>query len=109
MPMSFYRPFTPVLASLVLLAACQQSPDPGAGDDTKAAKPDAAKGVNLTWAEYDRPVENGIVRENDVAITMSDGIILRGDVYRPDVDGKFPVVVELTPYNKGGAVAQKYG
>ena len=32
---------------------------------------------------------------------MRDGHVLRADVYRPDVDGKFPVILERTPYNKG--------
>ena len=46
------------------------------------------------------------VTERDVAIPMSDGTILRGDVMRPaDADGKaiakrFPVIVTITAYNK---------
>ncbi|MEV7396237.1 CocE/NonD family hydrolase [Aeromicrobium sp. NPDC092404] len=46
------------------------------------------------------------VTEKDVAIPMSDGTILRGDVVRPaDADGKaidkrFPVLVTITAYNK---------
>ena len=39
--------------------------------------------------------------EADVEATMRDGVVLRADVYRPDVDGKFPVILERTPYNKG--------
>ncbi len=33
-----------------------------------------------------------------VAITMRDGVKLYGDVYRPNRDGKFPVIVIRTPY-----------
>lgn len=46
------------------------------------------------------------VTEKDVAIPMSDGTILRGDVMRPaGADGKaivkrFPVIVTITAYNK---------
>ena len=46
------------------------------------------------------------VTERDVAIPMSDGTILRGDVVRPaGADGKaiakrFPVIVTITAYNK---------
>ena len=40
-------------------------------------------------------------READVEATMRDGVVLRADVYRPDVDDKFPVILERTPYNKG--------
>ena len=32
---------------------------------------------------------------------MRDGVVLRADVYRPDAAGKFPVILERTPYNKG--------
>ncbi len=47
-----------------------------------------------------------VVKQNDVAIPMSDGTILRGDVTRPaDADGvainkRFPVIVTITAYNK---------
>ena len=37
----------------------------------------------------------------DVEATMRDGVVLRADVYRPDAAGKFPVILERTPYNKG--------
>ena len=37
----------------------------------------------------------------DVEATMRDGVVLRADVYRPDTAGKFPVILERTPYNKG--------
>lgn len=36
----------------------------------------------------------------DVAMKMRDGIILYGDVYRPDDDEKYPVILNRTPYNK---------
>ncbi|HEV8383628.1 MAG TPA: CocE/NonD family hydrolase [Candidatus Acidoferrales bacterium] len=45
-----------------------------------------------------RPAE--IVKENDVAIPMRDGVILRADIWRPAGDGKFPVLVYRTPYDK---------
>jgi len=41
-----------------------------------------------------------IVYEKDVAVKMRDGVILRADVYRPKGDGKFPVLLERTPYDK---------
>ena len=37
----------------------------------------------------------------DVEATMRDGVVLRADVYRPNVDGSFPVILERTPYDKG--------
>lgn len=38
--------------------------------------------------------------ETDVTVRMRDGVILRADVYRPEKRGRFPVVLERTPYNR---------
>lgn len=38
--------------------------------------------------------------ERNVAAKMRDGITLRADVYRPKADGKFPVLLVRTPYDK---------
>jgi len=40
------------------------------------------------------------VEENDLSATMRDGTALRADVYRPDADGRFPVLLCRTPYDK---------
>lgn len=40
--------------------------------------------------------------ERDVSTKMRDGVALRADIYRPDADGKFPVLLQRTPYNKTG-------
>ena len=40
--------------------------------------------------------------ERDVDARMRDGVVLRADVYRPDGDGPWPVLVERTPYGKQG-------
>jgi putative CocE/NonD family hydrolase len=40
--------------------------------------------------------------ERDVSAKMRDGVTLRADIYRPDADGKFPVLLQRTPYNKSG-------
>ena len=42
--------------------------------------------------------------ENNVTMKTRDGVTLRGDVYRPVGDGKFPVILERTPYDKRGGV-----
>jgi uncharacterized protein len=52
------------------------------------------------WTPYDRPVESGTVTDKDLPITMSDGVVLDSDVIRPDKPGRYPVLVEQTPYNK---------
>jgi len=43
-----------------------------------------------------------IVVERSVAMMTRDGVTLRADIYRPAGDGKFPVLLQRTPYNKDG-------
>jgi len=38
--------------------------------------------------------------EWDVAIPMDDGVVLRADVFRPDRDGRYPVIMTHGPYAK---------
>src|SRR5579863_4330711 len=42
--------------------------------------------------------------ERGVEAKMRDGVILRADIYRPKADGKFPVLLQRTPYNKNNGV-----
>lgn len=35
---------------------------------------------------------------------MRDGVTLRADIYRPQADGKFPVLLQRTPYNKDNGI-----
>src|SRR5215813_15118033 len=46
--------------------------------------------------------------EIDVKVPMRDGITLSADIYRPDVEGKFPAILVRTPYNNNteGAINQ---
>ena len=41
-----------------------------------------------------------VVVERNVAAKMRDGVTLRADIYRPKADGKFPVLLVRTPYDK---------
>jgi predicted acyl esterase len=45
-------------------------------------------------------VENGMRIEYDLPIVMSDGNILRANLYRPAEDGQFPVIASLGAYGK---------
>jgi putative CocE/NonD family hydrolase len=38
--------------------------------------------------------------ERGVSVKMRDGVVLRGDIFRPDADGKFPVLLQRTPYRR---------
>ena len=51
---------------------------------------------NKTQAEYKTR------HQKNIEITMRDGTILRHNMTRPDIDGKFPVLLERSPYNKEG-------
>ena len=62
--------------------------------------------ITLSWAcalgfaeeHYDIVVERGVPAK------MRDGVILRADIYRPKADGKFPVLLTRTPYDKRGEI-----
>jgi putative CocE/NonD family hydrolase len=41
-----------------------------------------------------------VIVERDVPAKMRDGAILRADIYRPRADGKYPVLLQRTPYDK---------
>ncbi len=47
--------------------------------------------------------------ERDVPATMRDGMVLRADVYRPDAPGKFPVLLQRTPYSKSREPHEEQG
>ena len=38
--------------------------------------------------------------ERDVPAKMRDGVVLKADIYRPKADGKYPVILQRSPYNK---------
>jgi len=67
-----------VLTAFLLAVAASQLAPVGRADTNK----------------YDVTVERG------VAAKMRDGVTLRADIYRPKADGKFPVLLVRTPYDK---------
>ena len=48
--------------------------------------------------------QNEVIVERDVPVKMRDGIVLHADIYRPKTGGKYPVLLQRTPYNKDGGV-----
>jgi putative CocE/NonD family hydrolase len=46
-----------------------------------------------------------VVVERGVAMKTRDGVTLRADIYRPAVEGSYPVLLTRTPYNKNGAAS----
>ena len=50
-----------------------------------------------------------IIHEKNREIRMRDGTILRANITRPAVEGKYPVLLERTPYNKEGGSENSVG
>jgi putative CocE/NonD family hydrolase len=46
---------------------------------------------------------NEVTIERGVPVKMRDGVTLRADICRPKTEGKFPVLLTRTPYDKDGA------
>jgi uncharacterized protein len=54
-----------------------------------------------TAANLVRAAESySVTLQTGVEAKMRDGTILRADIYRPKAEGKFPVLLERTPYDK---------
>src|SRR6266850_525813 len=49
-----------------------------------------------------------VVIQNGVRAKMRDGVQLVADIYRPRADGKFPVLLTRTPYNRKGSATDAY-
>lgn len=45
-----------------------------------------------------------VIIEQGVPVKMRDGVVLRADIYRPRAEGKFPVLLQRTPYDKRGGL-----
>src|SRR6478735_4192096 len=99
----------PLLTRLAaaLAAGAMLSPLPALAAAVPAlgATPAAHGGVREPWQP--RPATYpGTVTQKDLAIPMSDGTVLRGDLTLPAdadgraVEGRFPVIVTITAYNK---------
>lgn len=68
------------------------------------AQPVPAAGNWASLARYDdstlsKPAYHVIFQSN-VRVPMRDGVTLAADIYRPDAPGKFPAILERTPYNR---------
>jgi predicted acyl esterase len=44
----------------------------------------------------------------DVPIKVDDGLVLRADVYRPEAEGRYPVILTYGPYAKGLSFQEGY-
>jgi uncharacterized protein len=46
------------------------------------------------------PLPKGILVDKDVGVAMRDGVRISTNVFRPEREGKFPVVMSFSPYGK---------
>jgi predicted acyl esterase len=53
-------------------------------------------------------VADGMRIDWDVPVPMPDGVVLRADVFRPEVPGRYPVILSMGPYAKGLAFAEGF-
>src|SRR5262244_1785452 len=53
-------------------------------------------------------IRDGMHVDWDVSIVMDDGLVLRADVFRPALDGRYPVILSYGPYAKGLAFQDGY-
>lgn len=52
------------------------------------------------------PVRYEVVEERDQDAPMRDGVQLKIDIFRPQAEGRFPAILQQTPYNKNGQAAR---
>jgi len=59
------------------------------------------KAIQAYEEKYKRQDQfEGFLLDDNIEIKMSDGVILSADVFRPKVEGKYPVILTMTPYQK---------
>ncbi len=59
----------------------------------------------MTWKSE---IRDGMRIDWDVDIPVSDGTVMRADVFRPTDDGRYPVIISYGPYAKGLAFQEGY-
>ncbi len=51
------------------------------------------------------PDSTSLKMDNNVAVTMRDGVVLYADIYRPDGEGPYPTILQRTPYDKTNSLS----
>lgn len=91
------RPRAAVSLLIFLLAGCRVERPAAVGDAAAGGAGPVAR--RAAGADADYP---NMIVDRDVAVPMRDGVVLRADVYRPDAPGRFPTLINRTPYGKDG-------
>ena len=118
---SFTRSFLGIIVVALLWcspSAAQQTPAAKASSFASLFGTTESRALIPEWASAESAQQNittavsaakyDIVVFRDVMVTMRDGVKLACDIYRPAMDGKpvegkFPVILERTPYGKEGS------
>ena len=71
----------------------------------------AVLAATLALAALGIPVaaQSPVQTNTGLAVPMRDGVVLRADLYRPTGDGRFPVLVYRTPYNRTDGAGDNVG
>jgi uncharacterized protein len=56
--------------------------------------------ISIAQAPAPEKGDYSVITQPGVRVKMRDGVMLAADVYRPQSDGKFPVILTRTPYNR---------
>ncbi|HKH72746.1 MAG TPA: CocE/NonD family hydrolase, partial [Vicinamibacterales bacterium] len=94
---------TPLFAVLAIALVLQLRSDAGQDQHARSSRPlQHFDETTLSKPAYRVRIEN------DVHVTMRDGVNVSVDIYRPDAPGRFPSILIRTPYNNNTdqAVAQ---
>ena len=54
----------------------------------------------MTNATVRPPLPEGVVLEENVCVSMRDGVQLAADIYRPEAEGSYPGILSMSPYIK---------
>ncbi|MCI0423401.1 MAG: CocE/NonD family hydrolase, partial [Acidobacteria bacterium] len=66
--------------------------------------------TSITSAQTPAPATEGysVIVQTGVRVKMRDNVSLVADIYRPKAEGKFPVLLIRTPYNRKDAATGNY-
>jgi uncharacterized protein len=73
-----------------------------------AAEPSAAATPASRSHEHRSELRDGMRIDWDVPLRMDDGVVLRADIFRPQKEGRYPVILSYGPYGKGLAFQDGY-
>jgi len=64
------------------------------------ANDEAREAIEQYHSAYGPKQEYGLIAEMNVDIPMRDGTSLKANIFRPDAEGRFPVIMSMTAYMK---------